>query len=67
MACESNFGIALELIFAYDDDFVATLASLLAFRAALKPIWHYFGFTLRAPAACEGDFGGTLVSGLGQL
>ena len=57
----------MESFFAYDDDFVATLGSLLASRAALGPIWHHFGFTLGAPAACGGDFGGTLGSGLGQF
>ena len=67
MAYEDDFGVTLESFFAYDDDFVATLGLLLAFRAALGPIWHYFGFTLGAPAACGGDFGGTLGSGLGQF
>ena len=57
----------MESFFAYDDDFVATLGSLLAFRVALGPIWHHFGFTLGALAACGGDFGGTLGSGLGQF
>ena len=33
----------------------------------LGPLWDYFGFTLGAPAACGGDFGGTLGSGLGQF
>ena len=43
--------VTLESFFAYDDDFVATLGSFLAFRAALGPIWHHFGFTLGALAA----------------
>ena len=66
-ACESDLGVSLESIFAYDDDIVATLGSLLAFRAALASIWHHFGFTLGPLAACGGDFGGTLGSGLGQF
>ena len=41
--------------------------SLLAFRAALGPLWRHFGVTLGALAACGGDFGGTLGSGLGQF
>ena len=62
-----DFGVILESLFVYDGDFVATLGSLLAFRPALGPIWHHFGFTWGALAACGGDFRGTLGSGLGQL
>ena len=30
-------------------------------------LWHHFGFTLGALAACGGDFGGTLASLWGQI
>ena len=66
-ACEGDFGVTLEPFFAYDDDFVATLGSLLAFRAALGPLWRHFGVTLGALAACGGDLGGTLGSLWGQV
>ena len=46
---------------------MATLGSLLAFRAALGAFYHHFGFTLGALAACGGDFGCTLGSLWGQV
>ena len=55
----------MESLFAYDDDFVATLGSLGGYywhlRAALGAFWVTLGVTLGALAAYGGDFGATLA------
>ena len=60
MACESDLGVSLESIFAYDGDFVATLGSLGGHFWHLKAAWDHFGVSLGALAAYGGDFGAIL-------
>ena len=71
MACEDDFGVTLESLFAYDGDFVGTLVSFcghyLHLRTALETIWVTLGFTLGALAAYGGDFGVILGSVWGQF
>ena len=61
MACEGDFGITLESLFAYDGDFVGTLGSFCGrywyLRVALGTLWVTLGCTLGALAAYRGDFG----------
>ena len=49
LACEGDFGVTLELLFAYDGDFMATLGSLgdhcWHLRAASGAFWGRFGST----------------------
>ena len=49
LACEGDFGVTLESLFAYDGDFVATLGLLSChfwhLRAAVGPLWGRFGKT----------------------
>ena len=46
LACEGNFGVTLESLFAYDDDFVATLGSLCGHFWHLGWVWGHFDVTL---------------------
>ena len=62
LACEGDFRVILESLFAYDDDFVATLGSLCGQFSHLRRLWGHFGVTLGALAAYGGDFGATLGS-----
>ena len=62
LACESDFGVSLESIFAYDVDIVATLGSLGGhfwhLKAASGALWGYLGST----CGIWGNFGATLGS-----
>ena len=55
LAHESDFGAPLESVFAYDDDFVATLGALCGhfwhLGTALGALWVDFRFTLAALSA----------------
>ena len=46
LACEGDFGVTLESLLAYDDDFVATLGSLCGHFWHLGRLWGHFGVTL---------------------
>ena len=46
LACEGDFGVTLESLFTYDDDFVATLGSLCGYFSHLGRLWGHFGITL---------------------
>ena len=46
LACEGDFRVTLESLFAYDDDFVATLGSLCGHFWHLGRLWGHFGITL---------------------
>ena len=64
MACEGEFGVTLESLFAYDGNFVATLGSFCGhywhLRAALGTLWVTLEVTLGVLAAYGGDVGATL-------
>ena len=61
----------MESLFAYDDDFVATVRSFCVHfwhvRAALGAFGRHFGVTLEALAAYGNDFGVTFGLFLGQF
>ena len=69
MACEGDFGVTLESLFAYDGDFVATLGSFCGhywhLRAALGTLWVTLGVTLGALAAYGVAFVGSLWGDFG--
>ena len=71
MACEGDFRVTLESLFAYDGDFVGTLGSFCGhywhLRAALGTLWVTLGFPLGALAAYGGDFGGHFEVILGSV
>ena len=46
LAFEGDSGVTLESLFAYDDDFVATLGSLCRHFWHLGRLWGHFGVTL---------------------
>ena len=64
LAREDYLGVTLELIFANEVDFVATLGSFCGnywhLSAALGTVWVTLGVTLGALAASGGAFGVTL-------
>ncbi len=55
LACEGDFGVTLELLFAYDGDFVATFWDV---RAALVALWVTLGLLWEHLRQMGGAFGG---------
>ena len=74
MACEDDFGVTLELLFAYDGDFVATWGSFYShfghLRAALGTLWVTLGLLwhhLRHMGVTLGSLGGDFWISLGSV
>ena len=70
LACEGDFGVTLESLFAYDGDFVATLGLFCGhywhLRAALRALWVTLWVTLGALAAYGGAYFGFSLGDFGS-